>query len=68
MMNAKFKKGEKVRVTNRTLSPFKGRIGVVCNEPIETVIVVSYLVQFESDGKTSTCLFDEALLEAVPEE
>ena len=62
---AKFKKGDKVRIRVDTSSPFRGRIGIVDNEPNESATVVGYRVKFESKGNTSTCLFDEQVLETM---
>ena len=64
---AKFKKGDNVRIRINASNPFRGRIGIVEIEPNdnESATVVGYIVKFESKGKTSTCLFDEQVLEAI---
>ena len=64
---AKFKKGDKVRIRVDTFNPFRGRIGIVDNEPHdnEPATVVGYMVKFESKGNISTCLFDEQVLEVI---
>jgi ribosomal protein L21E len=64
---AEFKIGDKVRIRLDANSQFRGRIGTVENEPNdnESATVVGYMVKFESKGNTSTCLFDEQVLEAI---
>jgi transcription antitermination factor NusG len=62
---AKFKKGDKVRIRVDTSSPFRGRIGIVDSEPTESANLVGYMVKLESKGNTSTCLFDEQVLETM---
>jgi len=61
----KFEKGDKVRIRTNSASPFRGRVGIVVKEPIEALNMVGYMVKFESKGNTSSCLFDEQLLEAA---
>lgn len=61
----KFKEGDKVRIRINTASPFRGRVGIIVKEPIEALNMVGYMVKFESGGKTSSCLFDEQVLEAA---
>jgi hypothetical protein len=67
-MMFKFKEGEKVRIRLNSASPFRGRVGTVIKEPVEALNMVGYMVKFESKGNTSTCLFDEQVLEAVTED
>jgi hypothetical protein len=59
----KFKKGDKVRVRLDTVSPYRGRIGTVDEEPTKNAFW--YMVKFESKGFTRVYFFAEQDLESV---
>ena len=45
-----YKKGDKVRIRLDTVSPYRGRIGVIDEEPSEDSWGFWYMVKFESKG------------------
>ncbi len=55
----KFKKGEPVTVRPDTTSPYRGRIGIVDEEPIKDSYGFWYMVKFESKGFTRSYRFLE---------
>ena len=61
----KFKKGDKVRVRLDTTSPYRGRIGIVNENPINDSHGVWYAVKFESKEHAPTYRFGEQDLEAA---
>ncbi len=61
----KFKKGDKVRVRLDTITPYRGRTGIVDSEVAKDSYGFSYMVKFESKGLTSIIRFTENDLEGV---
>ncbi len=61
----KFTKGDKVRVRTDTTSPYRGRIGIIDEEPIKDSYGFWYMVKFESKGFIRSYLFVELDLEAI---
>ena len=57
----KYKKGDKVRVRADVVSPYRGRIGTVNEEP--TKDAYWYMLKFESKGFARTHFFTEQDLE-----
>jgi hypothetical protein len=61
----KFKKGDKVKVRLDSMSPYRGRIGSVNDEPSGDSFGFWYMVKFESRGFAPTTRFIEKDLESV---
>jgi hypothetical protein len=61
----KFKRGEKVRVRLDTSSPYRGRIGIIDEEPVKDSYGFWYTVKFESKGFIRSYRFVEQDLEAI---
>ena len=61
----KFKKGDNVRVRLDTGSPYRGRIGVINQEPFSDSYGYWYMLKFESRGFAPVIRFSERDLEAV---
>ncbi len=61
----KFKKGDKVKVRLDSASPYRGRSGIVIEEPVGDSFGFWYMVKFESKGFTPVTRFVEKDLEAV---
>jgi hypothetical protein len=59
------KKGDKVRIRLDTASPYRGRTGVVDEEPIEDSFGFWYMVKFESKGYIRNYRFLEKDLVSV---
>ena len=58
---SKYKKGDKVKVRTGVVSPYRGRIGTVDEEP--TNDAYWYMLKFESKGFARTYFFTEQDLE-----
>ena len=61
----KFKKGDKVKVRSDSNSQFRGRIGIVSENPVNDSYGYMYIIKFESKGYTPTYRIGERDLEAV---
>jgi hypothetical protein len=61
----KFKKGDRVKVRLDTNSPYRGRSGIVNENPIKDSYGYWYMVKFESKGYTPAYRFVEQDLEAM---
>ncbi len=61
----KFKKGDNVKVSLDTASPYRGRMGIVAEEPTQDSYGFSYTLRFESTGFSRTYRFLERDLEAT---
>jgi hypothetical protein len=62
-----FKKGDKVKVRLDTSSPYRGRIGIVDEEPTQVSYKFWYTLKFESRGFKSSYQFAEQDLETISE-
>lgn len=63
----KFKKGNKVRVSFNSTSPYRDHTGVVDKEPLKDTFRFWYMVKFESKGLATASRFAEEELEEVSE-
>jgi hypothetical protein len=61
----KFKKGDKVRIRLDTSSPYRGRIGIVDEEPAQDSYGFWYTLKFESGGFTRSYRFVERDIEST---
>lgn len=61
----KFKKGDRVKVRLDTVSPYRGRDGIVDAEPTRDSYGFWYMVRFESKGFSRSYRFVEQDLEAL---
>ena len=59
----KFKKGDRVKVRLDNASPYRGRSGLVSEEPIQDSFGYWYIVKFESGGFSRVYRFLEGDLE-----
>lgn len=62
---AKYKKGDRVRISPDANSQFRGRTGIVETEPSEYAHTFGYLVKVESQGFAPTCQVLENEIEAA---
>jgi curved DNA-binding protein CbpA len=60
---SKFKKGSKVKISFNSPSPYRGRAGVVDEEPIHDAFRFWYMVRIESNGLATVRRFAEEELE-----
>jgi hypothetical protein len=65
MGTAKFKKGDMVRVRLDNASPYRGRSGLISQDPLEDSFGVWYMVKFESAGFSRVYRFLENDLDAA---
>jgi DnaJ-class molecular chaperone len=61
----RFKKGSKVKVSLNSASPYRGRTGVVDEEPLKDTFRFWYMVKLESKGFAAISRFAEEELEEV---
>jgi hypothetical protein len=61
----RFKKGDKVKINLDTTSPYRGRSGVVNENPVSDSYGFWYMVKFESKGYNPSYRFVERDLSAV---
>ena len=64
---AKYKKGDRVRISSGANSQFRGRTGVIEREPNDYANTSGYIVKIESQGFSPTCQVLEKDLEAISE-
>ncbi len=62
---AKFKKGDRVKVRLDSNSPFRGRTGIVSENPVSDSYGYMYIIKFESKGYSPTYRIGERDLEAA---
>lgn len=55
----KFKKGDAVKIRLDTTSPYRGRQGVINENPVNDSFGIWYMVKFESNGFTPARRFVE---------
>jgi hypothetical protein len=60
-----FKKGDRVKIRLDTTSPYRGRDGIVNENPTNDSYGFSYMVKFESDGFSRNYRFVEKDLETI---
>jgi len=61
----KFNKGDPIKIRLDTTSPFRGRNGIINENPINDSYGFWYIVKFESTGFTRNYRFVEHDLEAI---
>ena len=61
---AKFKKGDRIKIRRDANSQFRGRIGVVTEEPKTQAGVFGYIVKIEAGGFSPVCQVMEKDMEA----
>jgi curved DNA-binding protein CbpA len=64
---SKFKIGSKLIVNSHSTSPYRGRKGLVNNEPFKDTFRYWYIVRIESQGCSTVIRFDEEELSEVRE-
>ena len=60
-----FKKGDNVKIRLDTTSPYRGRKGIINEEPTQDSYGYWYMVKFESKGFSPSYRFNEHDLEAI---
>jgi hypothetical protein len=61
----KFNKGDAVKIRLDTTSPYRGRTGIISENPVNNSYGFWYMVKFESTGFTRNYRFVEQDLEAI---
>ena len=56
---SKFRKGNKVKVSSTSNTPYRDRIGVIDNEPVKDAFRFWYMVKLESQGFAPVVRFPE---------
>jgi len=64
---AKFKKGDRIMIRRDANSQFRGRIGIVTEEPKIQAGIFGYIVKIEAGGFSPACQVMEKDMEAVSE-
>jgi DnaJ-class molecular chaperone len=63
----KFKKGDNVKITLDSISPYRNRHGIINQDPIKDAFRFWYMVQFQTQGVTNALRVPEEELEIVSE-